>query len=101
MGSEGRSCLRRSMTFVWFIGIAPPLEEVSVEVRQPGLTGKSVQAKGTYLSRVCKLYKEHFSHGRRFRKARTQRREKGTQRDEKKLEKMSRKRSARARSSLL
>ena len=67
---------------------APPLEEVSVEVRQPGLTGKSVQAKGTYLPRVCKTYKEHFSHGRRFRKARKQRRDKGTQRDEKKLEKM-------------
>ena len=67
---------------------APPLEEVSVEVRQPGLTGKSVQAKGTYLARVCKIYKEHFSHGRRFRKARKQRRDKGTQRDEKKLDKM-------------
>jgi hypothetical protein len=61
---------------------SPPVDEISLD----GTDLKKVRARGVYLPRVTKAYKQLFSAGKRLLKARKVRRDKGVKRDEQKLE---------------
>lgn len=55
---------------------APPVHNISLEVAN----AQSVHAMGDYLPHICSVYRNVFSHGKRFLKARKPRRDKGVKR---------------------
>ena len=56
---------------------APLVQDISLEVAN----AQSVHAKGGYFPQICSVYRNVFSHGKRFFKARKPRRDKCVKRD--------------------